>query len=185
MATILEDALWVTQVKEGDYKAFEILYNKYFGRVYAFLQSLQLTEHADDVIQETFIIVWEKRATLQPDKSFNSYLFTIAKNQALKALRKGIKERIDAAEVEVADTHVSESNLISEEMEQAIQKSLEEMPERPRTVFEMKRYQGLSTKQIAELLNISASTVENHMNMALSILKKNMLLAVYILPFIK
>lgn len=179
-----ESAL-IAKVKKGDYKAFESLYNSYFAKTYAFLHALRLGDNAEDIIQETFITIWQKRESLDPLKSFNSYLFTIAKNYALKDLKNTLGERTGIEQVTIPDTLFTESKLEAAELEQVIQKSLNELPDRAREVFLLRRYEGFSVNQIAAKLGIAPSTVENHMNTALTLLKKHIIYAVGILPFIR
>ena len=64
--------------------------------------------------------------------------------------------------------------VIAEELNDSLQIALEKMPERPRQVFQLRRQKGLSTEEIAQQLGLSKSTVENHMNKALSHLRKNL-----------
>lgn len=163
----------IIQVRSSDHSAFETLYNNYFPRVMGLLTTLHLTYYAEDVIQETFIIIWNRRHTLDPNKSFDSYIFTIAKNLALKTLKKNIKDLLDAGEIEEKKILVAEIDPFLKETEQISTTILNSLPERPKAVFTMKRLQGWSTEQIAKHLKIAPKTVENHMNRALILLKEN------------
>ena len=82
----METKLLVIGLKNSNSKAFSRLFDRYYPKIKAFLIATHLTHHIEDVIQETFITVWNRRETLDVTKSFDAYLFTIAKNYALKAL---------------------------------------------------------------------------------------------------
>lgn len=165
----------IKRVKNSDQQAFQILYNYYFSKVYAFLNSLNLSTYADDVVQETFVILWSKREDLDEEKSFESYLFTIAKNLALKSLRKQIVYQLEEdTEVLEHKSSLVENDAFPDDVEKTYVKILSKLPERAKVVFELKRMYGWSTDQIAEHLGIAPKTVENHMNRALTILKKEM-----------
>ncbi|MDO6738748.1 RNA polymerase sigma factor [Wenyingzhuangia sp. 2_MG-2023] len=165
----------IKRVKNSDQQAFQILYNYYFSKVYAFLNSLNLSTYADDVVQETFVILWSKREDLDEEKSFESYLFTIAKNLALKSLRKQIVYQLEEdTEVLEHKSSLVENDAFPDDVEKTYVKILSKLPERAKVVFELKRMYGWSTDQIAEHLDIAPKTVENHMNRALTILKKEM-----------
>ncbi|NJB83282.1 RNA polymerase sigma factor [Wenyingzhuangia aestuarii] len=165
----------IKRVKTSDQRAFQILYNYYFSKIYAFLNSLNLSTYADDVVQETFVILWNKREDLDVEKSFESYLFTIAKNLALKSLRKQIVYQLEeSTEALEYKSSLVENDAFSEDLEKTYTTILSKLPERVKNVFELKRMYGWSTDQIAEHLHIAPKTVENHMNRALTILKKEM-----------
>ncbi|MDO6802002.1 RNA polymerase sigma-70 factor [Wenyingzhuangia sp. 1_MG-2023] len=163
----------IKRVKNSDQQAFQILYNYYFSKVYAFLNSLNLSMYADDVVQETFVILWNKRESLDLEKSFESYLFTIAKNLALKSLKKQVVYQLEESALFLEQNiDLVENDAFTEDSEKLCSDILSKLPERAKHVFELKRMYGWSTDQIAEHLNISPKTVENHMNRALGILKK-------------
>lgn len=167
----------ITDFVQGSEKAFEQLYHQYAPKVRSFLKSLRLDADTDDVLQETFLSLWRNRQRIQVDKPFDNYIFTVAKNAALKTLKKQlrIEELLLEKSIDRADLTTPDKTLIFNELNAALQIAIEKLPDRPRQIFQLKRREGLSTEQIAEKLNISKSTVDNHMNRALSFIRKELL----------
>lgn len=162
-------------VKNGSEAAFDSLYSHYAIRLKRFLSSMKLDNYAEDVIQETLTAVWRNKGRIDIDKPFDSYIFTIAKHFALKYLKKQIKvEQSILVTPEIADPKQADQELLTNELQAAVDKALAKLPERPRDVFKLRRNDGLTTEQIAKLLGISPSTVENHMNRALNAIRKNL-----------
>ncbi len=171
----METKLLVIGLKNSNSKAFSRLFERYYPKIKAFLIATHLTHHIEDVIQETFITVWNRRETLDVTKSFDAYLFTIAKNYALKALRKEIINDLNTTVITIQDSSPTIDQLIDlPYVEQRIKSSLDKLPPQPKAVFELKRYQGMSTKEVALALGITPKTVENYMNKALNTLKKEL-----------
>jgi len=171
--------LLVIRLKEGQYAAFEELYACYKDRLVAFLASLHLQQHAEDVIQDTFTRIWLNRENLDPNKSFESYLFTIAKNYALKALKKHLHQQLASSEAyELACDSSADQDIICADIEAVVTHSLAQLPERPRNIYQLKREENMTTKEISRKLSISNSSVENHMNKALKSIRKHLSLLV-------
>lgn len=88
------DSELVVLLRKGGMEAFDLLFERYAGRLYRFSFSLLKTrEDSEEVVQETFFRIWEKRAGISDDKSFQSYLFTIAYHVIVDQARKRLKER--------------------------------------------------------------------------------------------
>jgi RNA polymerase sigma factor (sigma-70 family) len=87
------DALLVTDFLKGKVEAFDILYDRYSRRLYIFaLMLLKNKEDARDVVQETFLRIWQKRKELSVDKSFKSFLFTVTYNIMVDQVRKRLND---------------------------------------------------------------------------------------------
>ena len=167
--------LLVIGLKNSNVRAFGKLFELYQPKIKAFLRSKNLGAGADDIIQETFITVWNKRETIDLTKSFDAYVLTIAKNYALKALRKQLSDEIDAANTDIQDPSLAPGDFIDlRYYEKRIQSSVNKLPPQPKAVFTLKRQQGMSTKEVALELDISPKTVENYMNKALTALRKDL-----------
>ena len=80
-------------IAAGDFKAFDILYQKYYRMLYSFALDLSKNSHeAEELVQSVFVSVWEVRQSIDPEKSFNAYLFSIARNRFYNMLRKRVVE---------------------------------------------------------------------------------------------
>jgi len=161
------DYLAVKNLKEGDVKAFDELYNKYSQRLYNFsVKYLKSIEEAEEVVQEVFLYIWDKKEGLKPDNSFNAYIFTIAYNIIKKSFIK--KSRDNAFKDDLIYTLLQEENNLDKIIDykfmlEKVETIIDNLPLRRKEIFIKRKYDGLSVKQIAEELGISPNTVENQL----------------------
>ena len=173
------------RLEAGDLKAFEMLYNKQYKSLCHFAQRFVFDlDTAREIVQEVFVHIWEKRASI-PDKiSLETYLYTSVRNKCLDYLKHlNIKyeyEKMRFREIqELGNTTNNTINypldgLITAELEQAIKTAIENLPDKCREVFELSRHGGLKYREIAEELSISVKTVETHMSRAIHALKEEL-----------
>ena len=161
------DYLTVKNLKEGDVKAFDELYNKYSQRLYNFsVKYLKSTAEAEEVVQEVFLYIWDKKEGLKPDNSFNAYIFTIAYNIIKKSFIK--KSRENAFKDDLIYTLLQEENNLDKIIDykfmlEKVETIIDNLPLRRKEIFIKRKYYGLSVKQIAEELELSPNTVENQL----------------------
>lgn len=162
----------------GDVTAFEMLFRTYYQPLchyaYSFLQD---REDAEEIVQSTFLMVWEKRDTLAIRTSVKPYLYAMVRNACINVLKhEKIKQKHAGEELAVADRSCdSVSQMVaSNELEYKITAALEALPEQCRMVFKLSRFEELKYAEIAEQLNISVKTVENHMGKALKIMREQL-----------
>jgi len=162
-------------LRGGDPSAFETVYLHYAGPVKNFLTALTRSDEAgDEITQEVFVTLWEKRDRIDPERGISGYLYTIAKNYAFKYLSKGkhlVYESDGVAEPSDLERSPAEI-LIQKEKELLVEIAIRRMPTQRRKIFEMSRKEGLSNGEIAEKLNLSKNTVENHITSALKDLRE-------------
>ncbi len=157
----------IRDFKKGDSRAFEKLFQKYHKKLYAFLFNLlHSKEDAEEIVQETFIKIWEKRKDFIDGYSFHSFLFTIAKNAFLNLNRKKInrvvfEERLNFLE-EISSGR-TDDYILFKETKEIITTIIEGLPPKRKEIFLLRKIEGLSRKEIAEELNISISTVDNQL----------------------
>jgi len=173
------DKALVKQFANGDMKAFDSIYSAFNHKLQKFIFSLIKTESdTEDLIHEVFVKVWENRGNMKNHNSFDSYLFTIAYNTTISFLREKAKNTQYIEYVKSVQIGTEEPDFIeevnSEELNDKINRLIEEMPPRQRDVFKLKYFQDYSYKEIAETLNISVNTVENHIVKAHKYIKENM-----------
>lgn len=88
------ESFWVSSLKKGDATAFDELFRLYGKRLYHFsLGYLKSKTDAEEVVQDVFLKIWHNRASLEPDLSFNAYLFKIAYRQIAERFRKNFQEK--------------------------------------------------------------------------------------------
>lgn len=161
------DYLAVKKLKQGNVNAFDDLFKKYSPRLYNFsLKYLKSDEEAEEIIQEVFLYIWEKRNGLKPESSFNAYLFTIAHNIIKKHFIKKAKDNAFKDDL-IYEILKQEDNLDKtidyKFLLEKVEKIIDSLPLRRKEIFIKRKYYGLRVKQIAEELNISPNTVENQL----------------------
>jgi RNA polymerase sigma-70 factor (ECF subfamily) len=166
----------LNKVAEGDQQAFTVLFDAYYQRLGAYV--LKVTDSRDateEIVQEVFIKVWEKREILPTIDSVKAYLFVLSKHRALDYLRMVARKRLQEIslihEMKEANS-LLESSSTTEEYSLIIEKVITELPPQQQRVYQLSRYEKLKYEEIAVLMGISKETVKKHMQCALSFLKK-------------
>lgn len=193
MNTFPDDDDLVIRLQNDDIEAFDAIYYKYAGKLYAFgLKYLRSSTESEELVQSIFIRIWENRHKLRGDTSFKSYLFTIAYNDICKYFRK--KKYFEGFITETLrnnpdGSYSIDGKLDSQSVLERVQKFIEKLPENQKKVFLKSRLEGKSTKEIAEEVGLSPGTVDNYILEVNRILKRRfaseeLCLFFLILPFI-
>ncbi len=167
--------LLVKEIVAGNEDAFRALYDSYADDVYGYgLSLLKTKSSAEEIVQEVFLKVWEKRHTLNPDLSFKAYIFTIARNQIFNFIKKmNYSGRLrDEIKYMAQRFHSPVERKIREmELEKIKCQALDLLPPKRRLIFEMSRNEGMSYEDISRELEISISTVKTQMSKALKTIR--------------
>ena len=167
----------VEGVKEGIAHAFDRLYEVYSCRLYNFaLSILKSNQDAEEVVQNTFFKIWEKRHTLNSNHAFKSFMFAIAYNVTVDMLRERLKEKKYRENIlvkAIANYNMEETIEFGDLLEQ-VDKIVNELPQRKNEIYHLSRIDHLSYDQIAEKLNISVKTVENSINFSMNFIKSRL-----------
>jgi RNA polymerase sigma-70 factor (family 1) len=170
-----DDIELVERLQKGDIEAFDLIYEKYSGKLYAFgLKYLKSTDETEELVQSVFLKLWEHYKDLQKELSFKSYLFTIAYNDICKLFRKRkyLQKFIDDSQYE--NSHSSsktENDIDYQSVLEQVNQIIEKLPERQKTIFLKSRMEGKSTKEIAEEVGLSAGTVDNYISESLKFIR--------------
>lgn len=174
----LPEQLHIKALSEGDITVFEMIFRNYYqplcNYAYTFLQD---KEDAEEIVQSTFLLVWEKRDALAIRTSVKPYLYAMVRNACLNVLKhQKVKQRFAGEEIAMADRSRDDvsQHVASNELELRIKVAMNELPEQCRMVFKLSRFEELKYAEIAEQLNISVKTVENHMGKALKIMREQL-----------
>jgi len=155
--------------------AFAHLFQSYRDKLYSFILHLSGSSAiSEDILQEVFLKIWRDRSSLTGIVNFNAYLFRMAQNQAINVLRRQSREALILAEIKrisAEDVHGGDI-LSAKEVQALLHKALNSLPTRQRRVYELGRVQGLKYETIAVEMNISVSTVRNHMVQALKSIRE-------------
>lgn len=150
---------------------FDKIYVLYYSRMFRFAKEYVLfDEDAENIVQNVFLLLWEKREVLDIQISLVSYLFALVKNKSLDYLRHKViadeyKQELSAKLTALELLNYSFTS--DEEIEQILMTAINKLPERCRQVFLKSRIEGKRNREIANELNLTVSTVENQMTIAL------------------
>jgi RNA polymerase sigma-70 factor (ECF subfamily) len=168
----------VERLQKGDVEAFDLIYVKYSEKLYSFgLKYLRSTDEAEELVQSVFLKVWENHKKLKKESSFKSFLFTISYNDICKLFRKRNYRQ------KFIDDTLYENSQSSTEIEEGVdyqsvldevQKIVEKLPERQKTIFLKSRQQGKSTKEIAEEVGLAPGTVDNYISQSLNFIRNRL-----------
>lgn len=164
----------ISMLKAGNEQSISILFDMHYDYlckcVYAMLKDAQGSE---DVVQEVFTDFWNKRDSININTSIKGYLRRASINKTLNVIRKK-KYLIDEANEAVQITaNISSSQEVMEgnEIKLRVERIIAALPEKCRTAFKLSRFEELSYREIAEKMDLSIKTVENHISRALKILR--------------
>lgn len=165
------------RLKQGDHKAFEAIYRKYGSRVYHFFLSLLHDKFvAEDLTQNVFLKIWERRAGIDLDGHFEAYLFTIARHIIIRESEKRLQEEClkDALQMHENADISTEQQIEAESLRTYIETLIEQFPPAQKQVFLLSRIHHLTNPEIARKLSVSEKTVESHLYRALHFLKSKL-----------
>jgi RNA polymerase sigma-70 factor (ECF subfamily) len=175
---IYTDKELMQEIKADNMFAFDVLYKKYCKRLYKFGNNiLKSNVDTENLIQDVFLNLWENRNKVEKDSSIKSYIFTITYNSAISIIRKKAREseyveylkslqEVNAEPVNVEVEYKELTNTLDE--------IVQALPMRQKEVYLLHKVKGLKYNEIAELLNISANTIENHMSRALKTIRRKL-----------
>ena len=173
------DYFCVKYLVEGDEEAFVALYKKYHRKIYyTTLKMTQSDDVAQDVTQTVFIKIWETRATLNPNHNFDAYISVICRNVIFDLFRKATQEEIVKKELQQfaeMSKYDEEDDDFDETYKILLDKAIAALPPQRRMVFEQCKLQEKTYDEVATSLNISRSTVQDH------IVKANKFIREYLL----
>ena len=178
MSTIINTEKIIHRLKNDDKSAVDELFGYYYPRLYHFSKSiLKIEDGIDDILQEVFVKIWLNRYKIGNPDTFNAWIFTITKNEVLNLIRNNLKDQTFKDELflrSVAEEYQTQNLIEFEEIKAGIDKIVTSLPEKRQQVFILSRTEGFSNKEIAQQLNISEKTVEDHITHAIKYIKNSM-----------
>ncbi|SHF84671.1 RNA polymerase sigma-70 factor, ECF subfamily [Fodinibius roseus] len=170
--------LWVKKIKGGDRKAFEKLFLRFYEPLCQFSWQFTRSRHvSEELVQEVFLAVWKSRETLDSKKDVRSYLYQSVRNKALNHIKhQELAEEYNSKIEWLSPTPVTQTHHYGEqsEFEKAAKKAIENLPDRARQVYKLSRKDGLTYREISDVLDISVKTVESQMSRALKKLRNSL-----------
>ena len=173
---MLNELFILTKIKEGDIKAFEEIFRRYYSPLCWYAAGITgEMEAAEEIVEELFYVFWKDREHLQIFQSVKSYLYKAVRNEALqycqhKEVKERYREYVLAGNVleQDSDPH---RQLEYEELQGLIRHTLDKLPVRRLQIFEMHRMEGKKYAEISSSLSLSIKTVEAEMTKALRTLR--------------
>lgn len=166
----------VIALKRDDEVMFERLFKLYYNPLCNYVKGIvNDRDEAEEIVQQTMIKIWEKRGALEITQSLKSYLYRSVHNAALNKIRQSKVRSIYAEETTAVGNELSEAashKVLKTELEQEIAHAISKLPEQCRLVFKLSRYEEMKYAEIANHLDISVKTVENHMGKALKLMRE-------------
>lgn len=161
----------IKSMKHIDIKGFENMFKQYYSDLcYFALKYMESEEDAEEVVQDVFYNLWEKREMIQIQISVKAYLLSSVRNKCLQILNhRKVKRKygkMKSEETEVFSDNPADDLIYNESVE-IFNEALNALPEKCRTIFKMSRFEGMKYKDIAFELSISVKTVEANISKAL------------------
>ncbi len=170
-----QDKQLIERVRNGEEQAFEVLFKRYYKNLCVFaLRYIPEEDVVEDLVQEMFFKLWDKRSNLFITTSLESYLYRSVHNLAINFLnhekiKRGYKDKV----IQGFKNKLYNDDIAYWEfgLEEVVKKNIEKLPERRRKIFKMSRFEELKNHEIAEKLDVSIKTVEAQMTQAIRFLR--------------
>ena len=163
-------------IANGNEIAFKTIYDAYFKKLSAYLYKLCKSNDAtEEMVNDVFLKIWKNKSSLNHIESFEAYLFIMARNKAIDYLRKLAKDTnlITELTAQIQESHNEiEEKLDATALKNLIEQSLAQLSDQKRKIFKMSKEEGYSHDEIAAEMQLSKSTVKNHLSETLKHLKK-------------
>lgn len=168
------DIKTVEALGKGDHKAFETVFLTYYNKTKAFIYGyIKSDADAEELAEELFVNLWINRLAIDPSKSLDAYLHTIARNMAYNYLNHKYVKLAYTNTLQPSEcSSTSEEDLIAKELGLLIDDIVDKMPEQRKQIYLLSRNEGLSNTEIAERLNTTKRNVESQLSLALKEIKK-------------
>jgi RNA polymerase sigma-70 factor (ECF subfamily) len=164
----------ISAIKQGDEWSYEQAYISCREKVfYYFLKKTRSEEDARDLLQTTFLKLWQYRKSLNEAYSLDQHLFNIAYTVFVDAMRKQRKAQRAGEELKDASIEAPAPGILEvKELDSRLHRLLEQLPDERKKAFILHRLEGYSYKEVASHLSISVKAVDNHISRAVKYLKK-------------
>jgi len=170
---------YVAALKEGSREAFTMLYNLYADRLYSFaLVQTKSKQMAEDVVQDTFLKLWNNRTNLNCYGNVQALVFTMARNLIIDAFRRQVAnidiEAYFKLHEALPSTASPEESLYFNETKEHLEQAKAKLSNKECKIYEMSREQDMPIKKIAQTLNLSPQTVKNYLTSTLKVFRSQL-----------
>ena len=177
-AFLIEKVL-IARIKTGDYPAFSCIFTAYYRDLVMFASKfVHDINTAEEIVQETFVKLWEEHESIKINTSLKSYLLKTVQNKCIDWYRhKKIIQKHDSYVLETSPGLIydTDSYILHSELQEQIERALSQLPDEISEVFRLNRYQGLKYHEIADLFGVSVRTIEVRIGKALHMLRNHLI----------
>ena len=179
-----DDYILVCALKQGSNQAFQQLYKRYSVQVYGFiLQMVRSQDQAQEIFQHVFVKLWENRGHINPEDSFNAYLYTIARNSVYSYWRQCLNRQKLESYLTIHSERSSiqtERAIEDKDFRAYLDAVIDLLPKRCKEVFILRHRYSKSYREISWRLNISEKTVDNQLQKAVAFIRRRMMPEVFV-----
>lgn len=173
----IDEKTLITALHNGEEAAMESLFRSHYEGMCSYANTfLNDIDESEEVVQQLFVQLWEKRASLKITNSIQSYLYRAVRNTSLNKIKHGKVRQLYAEEISsmVQQSEPSSSITLQKELQEQINKAIDGLPEQCKLIFKMSRFEELKYAEIATQLGLSIKTIENQMGKALRIMREKL-----------
>lgn len=164
---IYDEGAVLLRLKAGDADAYMQVYNQYAAPIYIYiLRFVKIPSVAEDVLQDVFMKIWEVRERIDPEGSFQAYLYRISRNSVFKLMKKVAADevlRLRIMQQLQQNTQDAELQVLWKQYEELLNEAINQLPPQRQKVFRLCREEGKTYEEAAAELGISRNTVKEHM----------------------
>ncbi len=166
------------QIAAGNEKAFRILYDAWVNRLAAYVFKLSKSQSVtEEIVQEVFLKIWIKRAVLIKASNPEAFIFSIARNRTIDYLRSLARDTnlvtVLSARLQ-QQPHEADLKLGEKELSRLVHEALQQLGDQKRLIYHLSRNEGLSHDEIAQQLQLSKSTIKNHLSETLKHIRQHL-----------
>lgn len=175
---ILEDVRQkslIIRLKQGDEQAFNDLYSAYSKPMYLkILKMVKSKDITDELVQELFIKIWDNRSKIDTEKSFQSFIYTIAQNMVYNYFRKVASDNNLIESLLLRNTYHelnAEELLLKKESALLLQQAIDQLSPQRRQAFNLCKIEGKSYEEASQLMGVSVATINSHITQSLQVIR--------------
>ncbi|HRZ98728.1 MAG TPA: RNA polymerase sigma-70 factor [Paludibacter sp.] len=175
--SVIPEVEMMKRLSKGDEEAFTQLFYTYSDKLFGFLYNLLRSRTiAEDIVQNVFLKIWQKRTEFSDVENIPGLLFKIAQNEAVDVMRKQSRETL-GIECQAVEETKSEKNeimdgILETELNTILSEAVDQLPLQQKRVYQLHKEQGIKHADIAQQLNLSVSTIQSHMKLAVGNIQK-------------
>jgi RNA polymerase sigma-70 factor (family 1) len=169
----MPETISITAFQNGNKEAFNHVFNMFYKRICFFAAGIVNEDCAEDIVQDAFIKLWERRHSFNNLNAIKAFLYLTTKNSCINTYKhQKIVDKFESDQVEVIEESNIIYHLIEAEVLEEVQQAVQQLPQSYRKVIYLSYFQGLSNQETADYLNVSINTVKTQKVRSLRILRE-------------